>query len=219
MVQGMLLDIDGTLVLSNDAHARSWVEAFAKFGREVEYERVRKLMGMGGDQLIPTLFPDLSKDGGVGKQVSEYRTQLVLERYVHDMRPAPGARELLEELRRRGIKLGLASSAGEPELKALLSVVPIGDLLQAQTTSSDADQSKPAPDIVQVALEQIGLPAEAVLMLGDSPYDIEAARQAGVGVVAVRCGGFSDDELAGARAIYNDPADLLAHLNASPVVT
>ncbi len=217
MIKGLLVDIDGTLVRSNEAHARSWVEAFEKFGRQVEYERVLKLMGMGGDKLIPTLFPDLNKEEGLGKEVTDYRKSLFLRSYAQQLEPTPGARELIAELKSRSVRLIAASSASLEELDALLKVADLADLLTEHTTSNDAEESKPAPDIVAVALEKIGLAAGDVLMLGDSPFDIEAAGKIDVGVVALRCGLFSDNDLAGAVAIYNDPRDLMEQLEASPL--
>ena len=217
MVKGLLIDIDGTLVLSNEAHARSWVETFEHFGRQAEFERVVKLMGMGGDKIIPTLFPDLSRDEGLGKQITEFCTQLFKEKYAPYLQPAPGARDLIARLHQLGVQMIAASSANQEELEVLLEVADVSDLLTEHTTSSDAEQSKPAPDIVGVALERIGLPPEDVLMLGDSPFDIRAAGKLGVGVVAVRCGGFTDEKLAGAKVIYDDPQDLLSHLSMSPL--
>lgn len=210
-IRGVLLDMDGTLVLSNDTHARSWVEALAQLGYDIPYERVRPLIGMGGDKLLPALVPGLSDSEGVGKAIAERRKAIFLERYAPSLRPAPGARPLVAHMRDIGLRLVVSSSAKSDELKMLLQAAQIDDLIQAATTSSEADQSKPAPDVVAVSLKKIELPAQAVLLLGDTPYDVESAGNAGVGVLAVRCGGFSDEQLQGALAIYDDPADLLAH--------
>ncbi len=207
----MILDIDGTLVLSNDAHARAWVEAFTEHGYSIPFERVRPLMGMGGDKLLPTLVPDLSSTEGVGKQIAERRKEIFLTRYAPTLQAAPGARPLVERMRDAGLRLVVASSARRDELEALLKAAQVDDLLDQRVTASDAKESKPAPDVVGVAMDRIGLPPGQVVMLGDTPYDIESAGKLGVRTLAVRCGGFDDARLAGAIAIYDDPADLLAH--------
>ncbi len=209
--RGVILDIDGTLVLSNDAHARAWVEAFTEHGYSIPFERVRPLMGMGGDKLLPTLVPDLSSTEGVGKQIAERRKEIFLTRYAPTLQAAPGARPLVERMRDAGLRLVVASSARRDELEALLKAAQVDDLLDQRVTASDAKESKPAPDVVGVAMDRIGLPPGQVVMLGDTPYDIESAGKLGVRTLAVRCGGFDDARLAGAIAIYDDPADLLAH--------
>lgn len=200
--------MDGTLVLSNDAHAQSWVEAFAKHGYSITFNDVRWLIGMGGDKLIPKLAPGLTKDAGVGKQISEYRSKLFKEKYANNLQSAPGSRELVQKLQAGGFKLLVASSANAAELNTLLKAAKIDDLLKEATTSDDAERSKPEPDIIHAALDKIGLPSTEVVMIGDTPYDIEAAAQAGVGVLAVRCGGWKDEELSGAIRVYDDPADI-----------
>ena len=216
-IQGAVLDNDGTLTLSNDAHAHAWVDAFAEQGYDVRFETVRPLLGMGGDKLEPKVVPGLSSDEGVGKTIADRRLAIFLERYASHLQPANGARALVQRMREDGLRLVVASSAKPDELDVLLTQAHVNDLLSARITSADAGETKPAPDIVAVALKKIDLPADQVLMLGDSPYDIEAASKIGVGVIALRCGGFSDDQLSGAVAIYDDPADLLARYDASPL--
>ncbi|MGZ3602000.1 MAG: HAD family hydrolase [Ktedonobacterales bacterium] len=216
-IEGVILDVDGTLVLSNDAHAHAWVEAFAEYGYDIPFERVRPLIGMGGDKLVPALVPDLSISAGVGKQIAERRKQIFLTRYAPTLRPAPGARALVERMRGDGLRLVVGSSAQRDELAVLLRSAQVDDLLDERVTASDVKESKPAPDVVAVALEKISLSPERVIMLGDTPYDIESASKIGVRTVALRCGGFNDSQLAGAIAIYDDPADLLAHYDTSPL--
>jgi beta-phosphoglucomutase-like phosphatase (HAD superfamily) len=174
-IGGVILDVDGTLVLSNDAHAHAWVEAFAEFGYDIPFARVRRLIGMGGDKLIPTLVPDLSSTEGVGKQIAERRKAIFLTRYAPTLQPAPGARALVERMRRDGLRLVVASSAQRDELSVLLKVAQVDDLLDERVTACDAKESKPAPDVVAVALDKISLPPERALMLGDTPFDIESA--------------------------------------------
>lgn len=216
-LQGVILDVDGTLVLSNDAHAQAWVEAFAAHGYEIKFEQVRPLIGMGGDQVVPRLVSNLSSEEGVGKQIADHRKELIINKFGPTLPAANGTRDLIEQMRKDGLKLIIASSATGEELSILLKDAQVDDLLTEATTSSDADASKPAPDIVQAALQKAQLEPNQTIMLGDTPYDIQAANQAGVEVVAFRCGGFPDEQLEGAIAIYNDPADLLANYDRSPL--
>lgn len=217
MVQAVILDVDGTLALSNDAHAQAWVDAFGEFGYDVPFEKVRPLIGMGGDQVIPKMVPGLTKDEGDGKAISERRKELIINRYGPKVQPAKGARQLIQHMKDAGLRLIIATSATSQELEVLLKAAQVDDLLDQATTSSDAEASKPAPDIVEAALSKLKIEPSQALMLGDTPYDIQSANAAGVGVIAVRCGGFDDASLAGAEAIYDDPADLLAHYADSPL--
>jgi len=216
-VQGVILDVDGTLVLSNDAHAQAWVDAYAEYGYEVSFDKVRSLIGMGGDQLMPQVTPELTKDEGDGKAISERRKELIINRYGPKVVPANGARQLIQRMKDDGLRLIIASSATSQELEVLLKAASVDDLINEVTSSSDAEASKPAPDIVEVALKKLQMQPDQVLMLGDTPYDIQSASAAGVGVIAVRCGGFDDAALAEAKAIYDDPADLLRHYANSPL--
>lgn len=215
MVQAVILDVDGTLVLSNDAHAQAWVDAFADFGYNVSFEQVRPLIGMGGDQVIPRMVPGLNQEEGDGKKVSERRKELIIEKYGPKLKPAPGARELVERMHQEGLKLIIASSATSQELEILLKAAKVDDLLDEATTSSDAEASKPEPDIVEVALSKLEVQPNEVVMLADTPYDVQAVSAAGIGMIAVRCGGFEDAQLDGVQEIYDDPADLLAHYDHS----
>jgi len=216
-IRGILLDVDGTLVLSNDAQAQAWVEAFKAHDRDVPFDKVRPLIGMGGDKVVPELAPGLSGEDGEGKKIADTRKELMMTQFGPTLRPAPGSRAFVERAQQEGLMLVVASSATTEELETLLTVARVDDLLHARTTMDDAGQSKPAPDIVAVALEKSGVPAGEAVMIGDSPYDIASAAQVGVGTIALRCGGFSDDDLKGAWAIYDDPADLLAHYDTSPL--
>ena len=217
-IRGVILDIDGTLVDSNDAHARAWVAALAEHGLDVPYEQVRPLIGMGGDKLLPAVGGP-SADSPQGKRVSARRAEIFKELYLPEVKPFAGARELLARMRERGLKLAVASSAKREELGPLLEAAGAQDLIEEQkkTSSSDADSSKPDPDIVHAALDRLGLPPEQVIMIGDTPFDVEAAGRAGIATIALRCGGWHDHDLGGALAVYNDPADLLAHYDSSPL--
>lgn len=218
-LKGVLLDVDGTLVISNDAHAQAWVEAFADFGYKVEFDQVRPLIGMGGDQVVPKFAPNLSGEEGEGKKIADRRKELIINKFGKTLAPAPGTHDLIMKVQNQGLKTMIASSATTEELSVLLKAAGVDDLLSEEnaTTSSDAKSSKPAPDIVEAALEKVGLEAPDVIMLGDTPYDIESAGKAGVKVIAFRCGGFDDSQLSKAIAIYDNPADLLAQYDNSPL--
>ena len=217
MIKGVLLDVDGTLVLSNDAHAHAWVDAFAQVGISVRFEDVRPLIGMGADKLVPALAPRLEHDKGLGKQIVELRQQIFLSCYVSDLQPAPGSRALCERMHSDGFRLTVASSAQKEELQVLLKIAGVDDLIDEPPSSGDGKASKPAPDIVAAALQLLQLQPEQAVMIGDTPYDIAAAARCGVATIALRCGGWSDARLRGAVAIYDDPADLLAHYDGSPL--
>lgn len=209
MPRGVIFDIDGTLVDSNRAHAESWAETLRSFGHPVSADEVQPLIGMGGDKLLPRLIGvDIESDEG--KKYSEHRTRLFFEKYFPSLRAFPGVRALAQRLRDDGHVLVVASSASEEELEKLLRLAGIGDLLTDATSSDDAERSKPDPDIVQAAIRQAGLPARELVMIGDTPYDVEAAKRAGVRIIAVRTGGWDDQALAGACAIYDDVGTLLA---------
>ncbi|MBV8886423.1 MAG: HAD family hydrolase [Chroococcidiopsidaceae cyanobacterium CP_BM_RX_35] len=210
-LESVILDVDGTLVLSNDAHAQAWVEAFAAYGYKLPFEKIRPLIGMGGDQVIPRLVPELNDKEGTGKQIADRRKELILTKFGSQLAAANGARELVQKMQAAGLHLIVASSSSPQEMEILLKVAGVEDLIQEFTTSSDAEASKPEPDIVEAAISKAHLEADKTVMIGDAPYDIEAAGKVGIGVIALRCGGFSDEQLAGALAIYNDPADLLDH--------
>jgi HAD superfamily hydrolase (TIGR01509 family) len=216
MVKAVLFDVDGTLVDSNDAHARAWVEAFAEAGIRVSYDEVRRAIGMGGDKLMPAVA-GLTEDSPEGKPIAKRRQEIFAQKCLPHLRSLPGASDLAKALKAGGYTLVAASSAKEAELEALLKIAGVDDLLDAATSSDDADQSKPDPDIVQAALKRAHARPDEAIMIGDTPYDVKAARSAGVRVIAFRSGGWSDEDLRGAEAVYDDPADLLAHLDDSPL--
>lgn len=208
-LRGVLLDIDGTLLDSNDAHAQSWVDIFQRHRFDIPFERVRPLIGKGGDKLLPELT-GIDAESPRGKALSDERSKRFLEDYLPKLRPTRGARELVETLKGKGLRLVVATSSSEKELGALLEQAGVADLLK-RATSSDDGASKPDPDIVRAALAEGKLAAHEAVMVGDTPYDIEAATRSGVKTIALRCGGWWDDAaLAGALAIHDDPAALAA---------
>ncbi len=214
-LRAVLLDVDGTLLESNDQHARAMVDAYAESGHTVPFDRLRPLIGKGADKIMREVS-DLDPDSEEGKRVAEHTSEIFLDRYLKTCRPFPNVRALLERMKNDGLDLVVVTAAAEDELEALLEAAGIKDLVDEATSSGDVEESKPAPDIVEAALKKSGHRADDVLMLGDTPYDIEAAHGAGVEIVAVRCGGWDDDALGGAIALYDDPADLLAHYDRSP---
>ena len=211
----VLLDIDGTLIASNDAHARAWVASLAEFGYEVSFERVRPLIGKGGDKVLPELV-GLDPDSTEARRMGDLRGEMFRTRELPHLSATRGARDLLLRFRADGYELSVATSARADDVKATLEQAGVADLIETTTSSDDAERSKPDPDIVRAALRRSRRPASHAVMLGDTPYDIEAATRAGVRIVALRCGGYwSDAALRDAAAIYDDPAALLARYDDS----
>jgi HAD superfamily hydrolase (TIGR01509 family) len=215
MVRAVIFDVDGTLIDSNDAHAQAWVQAMAESGRHVEFARVRPLIGMGGDKLLPEVT-GISIDSPEGKSIARRRREIFARDFLPHLQPTRGAQRLLEWLRDDRKTLVVATSAEEDEVEGLLRVAGASKMFDSTASSDDAERSKPDPDIVAAALERSKCPASETIMIGDTPYDIEAARRAGIEIIALRSGGWVDSELRGAVAIYDDPADLLEHYDVSP---
>jgi HAD superfamily hydrolase (TIGR01509 family) len=207
-VRTVLLDIDGTLIDSNDAHAHAWVDALTEAGYGIPFERIRPLIGMGADQLLPALRKNLRPDINPGRSVVQRRGEIFKRFYLPGLEPARGARALLTTLQDRHVMLVAATSSREDELDAMLSVAGISDLIAVKTTAGDVDASKPAADIVRAAMRKAGSTPDECVLLGDTRFDIAAATRAGVETIALRCGGSPDGDLLGAAAIYDDPAAL-----------
>lgn len=212
----VLLDVDGTLVDSNYLHVDAWVRAFADVGIAVDAWRVHGAIGMGSTQLVDALA------GDDADRVREAVTGGHSAYYAEDadrLRTFDGARELVRELAARGARPVLATSASPDELERLLAVLDVEQELHAVTSAEDVETAKPEPDLVHAALEAAGAAPEDAVFVGDSVWDVKAAASAGVPCVAVRSGGIGADELraAGAIAVYDDVAALLADLDASPL--
>ena len=205
----LLFDVDGTLVDSNDAHASSWIDALREAGIPVDFATVRRLIGMGGDKLLPRVS-GLSAESEAGKRIVKRRSEIFRAAYLGRVRAFQGARELFRALADDGVQRAVASSAREDELEPLLAIAGVDDLVEHKTSSSDVESSKPDPDVVHATLDRLGVPPASARLVGDTPYDLEAARHAGVGFVGFRCGGWSDADLAGALALFDDPAAMLA---------
>lgn len=217
-LHNVILDVDGTLVDSNDAHAKAWVRALEEHGYHASFDQVRPLIGMGGDKVLPEIA-GLQKESQPGQQISQRRKALFLSDYLPHLHAFPGAWELLQQMHKQGLTLVIASSSEQDELNGLLRTIDARapQLLGAETSAQDAPHSKPDPDVIQAALHKIKAHAEQTIMLGDTAYDIQAAAQARIPTIAFRCGGWSDQDLRGALAIYDGPADLLAHYQKSPL--
>jgi HAD superfamily hydrolase (TIGR01509 family) len=209
MTSAVILDVDGTLVDSNDAHAEAWVTAFNEAGIDVSYIRVRRAIGMGGDKLMPHVS-GISADSRKGRRISKRRGEIFASEYLPHIQPFPRVRDLVQRFRHDGFTVVVASSANAKELDALLHVAGIADLITARTSSDDADRSKPDPDIVQVALNRAGATPESAAMIGDTPYDVEAARRTGIAIVGVESGGWSRHDLTGAVEVHPGVAELYA---------
>ena len=212
---GVLLDVDGTLIDSNPAHARAWVEALTEFGYAATVDQMIRLIGMGGDKIIPKVT-GLEPESAQAKELTGRRMEIFSKKYLPTLRAFPGAHELIGRFTQDGLRTVVATSANSDELNALLEQTGLDELIDRKTSSSDADRSKPDPDIIAAALERGHLARERVLMVGDTPYDVEAARRARIRAIALRCGGWNDDALSGALAIYDDPRALLVAYERSP---
>jgi len=219
MTKAVIFDVDGTLVDTVDLHASAWVEALKHFGVEVAFEDMRAQIGKGGDQILHGLLPPDMLEQRRG-DIEAFRADLFKRDYLPRARAFPGVRALFEHIRSSGQRAVLASSGKEDEVEGYKKLANIGDLIDSATSSDDAERSKPFPDIFKAALDKLApLTADEAVVVGDTPYDAEAARNAGLKTVGVLSGGFSGQALreAGCIAIYRDPEDLLRNYGSSPL--
>jgi HAD superfamily hydrolase (TIGR01509 family) len=206
-----LFDVDGTLIDSNDAHAESWVQSLREHDIPAEMSRIRPLIGKGGDKLLCEVA-HLEEDSPLATRITGRKKDL-FEQRLSRLTPTAGARPLLEFLLERDVILVVATSADDRERDQLLTQAGVRDLIQLNATKDDARESKPDPDIVHAALARARSHPDTTVMIGDTPYDIEAAGRAGLATIALRCGGYwSDNDLRGALAVFDDPAQLLVTL-------
>lgn len=208
----VLFDVDGTLVDTNYLHAVTWWEAFLQYEYEIPMVAIHRAVGMGGGRLMDELLPE-DRDREQDEAISAAHDSLAAA-YWPKLRPLPGAADLLRACKKRGLRVVLASSAGARDLVVLREVIGADDAIDAATSSGDVEESKPAADLVQVALERAGVPAGRAVFVGDTVWDVAACRKASVRCIALLSGGIGRNELeeAGADGIYDSPADLLAHL-------
>jgi len=208
-----LFDVDGTLVDTTYLHAVCWWQAIRKYGRDVPMAEVHRAVGMGSDNLLEHLLGDDADERMADAHDEFYQP------WWDQLRPLPGAADLLRACAGRGLTVVLASSAKEDELKALRRVVDADDVITAATSSASAEKSKPAPDILEAALDQSGVDPRRSLFVGDSVWDVEAAARLDMPCIGLTCGGTSAAELTdrGAVATYENPAALLKKLDTSPI--
>jgi HAD superfamily hydrolase (TIGR01509 family) len=212
LTQAFLLDIDGTLVDSNDKHTDCWVEAFAHFGKKVSWDVVRQQIGKGGDLLVPdTLNAREMRD--FGERLQEYRGKLWKGQYMRTVQPFPGVRETIRAIAGRDIRIAFASSSNPDEVEYYVELLGVGDLLEGTTSKEDAQFSKPSPEIFQAALERVKSDPARTVAVGDTPYDILAAHRVPLPVVAVRCGGFAEELLAKAEFVFDDLNAMIRELD------
>jgi phosphoglycolate phosphatase-like HAD superfamily hydrolase len=209
-IRAILLDADGTLVDSNDAHAEAWVDAGREFGYDVTFDRARWLMGLGADRVLARLT-GLAEFTDEGAQILKRRGEIFRERYLPGVRAFPGTHDLLCRLRDDGCRLVIATSASAADLPALLRQGRLESFIDAGADADRSGRTTRAPDIVEAALRRADESPDHAVLLGDSPYDVRAAGSTGVPVITLRCGGWSDDELHGAAEIHDDPRALLRH--------
>ncbi|MHC2722274.1 HAD family hydrolase [Bradyrhizobium diazoefficiens] len=211
MLKAAIFDVDGTLLDSVDLHALAWHEAMVKFGHDVSFEQARSQIGKGGDKLIPHfLTADAQRDHG--RQMEEWRGKRFKSEYLPLVRPFSAVPDLLRRVHDAGRRIAVASSAKKDELAKYLDIAGIADLVDVTTSSDDVKESKPAPDIFEVALGKLGIGGADAVAIGDTPYDAEAAGKAGIRTIGVLCGGFTEASLrqAGCVEVRHGPATLLA---------
>jgi HAD superfamily hydrolase (TIGR01549 family) len=217
MVKAVIFDVDGTLVDSVDLHARAWQDAFHEFGLDIELEDIREQIGKGGDQLLLVFLTreEVDRDG---PDLERHRGDILKARYLSEIKAFPKVPQLFQRIRADGIKIVLGSSAKSEELQVYKKIAGIEDLIDGETSSDDAEKSKPHPDVFQAAIAKLeGISKSDIVVIGDSPYDAEAASKAGLRTIGFRSGGFEETKLldAGCIAIYDGPADLLARYDGS----
>ncbi len=218
MTKAAVFDVDGTLVDSVDLHASAWQEALAWFGHEVTFEQARSHIGKGGDQLLPVFLSSTQRED-YGDALEEWRGERFKTKYLPMIRPFSAVPDLLRRVHDGGLKVAVASSARKEELEIYLEIAGISHLVDESTSSTDAEKSKPAPDIFEVALKKLGIASTDAVAIGDTPYDAQAAGKAGMRTIGLLCGGFTEASLraAGCVAVYPGPGPLLACFDTSPL--
>jgi len=218
VIRGVIFDLDGTLVDSNDLHVLAWQETFRHFGKEIPLHRLREQIGKGGDQYLP-VFLDGREIREFGEEAEKYRGEVFKKKYLSRVKPFPKVRELFEKLRAEGMKIALASSGKETEVRHYAKLLEIGGLFDSMTTVDQVAQSKPKADVFIAALNLLALSPSEAIAIGDTPYDVAAAKKIELPIVGVLSGGFPEEALrdAGAVAIFRDPADLLERYYQSPL--
>lgn len=217
-MKAAIFDIDGTLIDSVDLHAMAWVRALSEWGFNAEFAKMRSQIGKGGDQLLPEFVPK-DKLAEIEEELSQYRADLWKREFLPMVRGFACVPQLFARIRQTGAKIALASSAKGDELAAYKKIAGITEYVEEETSSDDAERSKPEPDIFAAVLEKLGVNASEAVVVGDTPYDAIAAGKIGLKTVGVRCGGWTEEQLreAGCVAVYRNPAELWALFEESPL--
>lgn len=211
-MKAVILDVDGTLVDSNDKHADCWVDAFAHFGKRVEWNVVRGQIGKGGDLLVPDTL-NAREMRTVGEELKEYRSDLWKRRFMETVEVFPGVPEAMRAIHERGIRLVLASSANPDEVEYYVELLGVDGILEGTTSKGDAEVSKPSPEIFEAALERVGVDSALALAVGDTPYDVLAAHRIPIAIAAVLSGGFPREELGKAEFLFDDLRTMVKELD------
>ncbi|HEY9845125.1 MAG TPA: HAD family hydrolase [Candidatus Caenarcaniphilales bacterium] len=225
MIEAVIFDIDGTLVDTVDFHAQSWQRTFQHFGHQIPYEQIRPQIGKGSDKLMPVFFPveklnelDDGQSLTLGERMRDYRRELYKREYHPQIKAFPQVRELFLRIKADGKQIALASSATKDDVVAYKQIMNVEDLVDAATTTTEVESSKPEPDVFFATLDKLGdIAPNDVIVVGDTPYDAEAAGKVNLRTIGVLSGGFSEENLrqAGCIAIYQNIAELLAHYDES----
>lgn len=213
MIKAVISDIDGTLLDSNEAHAESFVKAFKKFGKDVSFDELKSLIGMGADEILEK-FLENDEIERSGDKLKEYRKEIFLKDFLPGLKVFPKMREVFEKLKSDGIQTALASSASEEELKEYKKLLKIDDLIEEETNADDAEEAKPEPDIFLAAFNKLkNIEKTEVLVIGDTPYDAEAAVKADLKIIGVESGGWSREKLVekGCAEVYRDVAEIFVN--------
>jgi HAD superfamily hydrolase (TIGR01549 family) len=210
-LEAVVFDLDGTLIDSNEFHVEAWNLAFRHFGMQFPMAKLRANIGKGSDQYLPEFLSpqELQK---YGKEIDQYRSALFRKEFLPRIKPFPGVGELFARIKRDGHRIALATSSKKDDVKTYTDLAGVTDLVDCQITADDTDESKPAPDVFRAALNKLAVAACQAIAVGDTRFDIEAAKQIDLPTIALLCGRADDEETlrtAGAIAIYQDPADLL----------
>jgi HAD superfamily hydrolase (TIGR01509 family) len=218
MIKAVIFDIDGTLIDSVDLHAKAWQDAFNQFGIKVGFQAARDQIGKGGDEILPTFLNKLQIKH-FGEKLKSWRGEHFKKTYLHKVKPFPESNALLKRVKASGKRIAAGSSAHQDELQYYLKLLEAETLFDVQTSADDAEKSKPHPDIFQAVLHKLDLEPQHAIVVGDSPYDVEAAKKARLPAIGVLSGGFPRQWLtaAGAVEIYGGPKDLLARYDLSAI--
>ena len=207
-----LFDVDGTLVDSSDAHGYAWEKAFKKFGFDVSFKQIKEDIGMGGKEIVNKHLS--RKDAkAFGNKISEFEVELFKREFLKGIKPFPYAEKLIKHLSKRGVKIILASSTPTEFVENYINLLKIREVIVGYVTGNDVMRAKPAPDIFEKGVSKCSVPKKGTVVIGDSPYDIEAARRACLPAIAVLSGGFKREEVEGAIHIFSTMKELYEYVD------